>query len=47
MNKRNIITLDNVEFEFIVNYLPCLIIGACQSGASYFSVSLIARLMQN
>jgi len=47
MNKRNKITLDNIEFKFKINYFPCLIMGICKSGASYFSVSLVADLIKS
>lgn len=43
----NTITLDNKNFEFNESFLPCIVTGACKSGASYFSVSLIANLIKN
>ncbi len=42
----NHISLNNKEFQFTESFLPCLVIGADGSGASYFSISLIAKLIQ-
>ena len=39
------IVLDQRNFEFHKSFFPCLIIGANKSGASYFSISLIANLI--
>jgi hypothetical protein len=42
----NRITLDHKDFQFNESFLPCLVTGACKSGASYFSVSLIGSLVE-
>jgi hypothetical protein len=42
----NKITLDNKDFQFDESFLPCLVTGACKSGASYFSVSLVGNLIE-
>ncbi|MCX6757520.1 MAG: hypothetical protein NTZ44_01390 [Candidatus Nomurabacteria bacterium] len=42
----NKITLDNKDLEFNESFLPCLVIGADKSGASYFSVTLAGKLIQ-
>lgn len=44
MNKA--ILLDGYPFDFHTWLLPCLVTGASRSGASYFSVSLIAKLIK-
>lgn len=43
----NSITLNNQDFEFNESLLPCLVTGAYKSGASYFSVSLVANLIKH
>ena len=42
----NSTTLDNTEFQFDESLLPCLITGACGSGVSYFSISVVGNLIQ-
>lgn len=42
----NQITIDDKELLFDETFLPCLVTGAHKSWASYFSVSLIANLIQ-
>jgi len=41
----NQIILDNKLFQFKESFLPCLVIWACKSWASYFSVTLVANLI--
>ena len=42
----NGLTLDNEEFAFNESLLPCLVMGAQKSGASYLSICLISNLIQ-